>query len=471
MYPDWVLKHKKKGTNISKIGDKYYLYEVTSKWNKEKGRAQKITKGYLGRITEEGFIPKKEKASISLPVNPTVKSYGEALVAESVGKDILEKLRLHFPEYAETIFAAAVLRLIHTQPFKRLQGEFEHSFLSELFPEARLSKNSLTALLQSLGDSRERLSGFMREFTHEAEHLLFDGTSIITQSRKMGINNVGYNAHRQYDPQVNLMYAFSVESNRPVYYRVFAGNVRDVSAFELCVKESGLKGVTVIADKGFGSEDNFEMLTKTELDYIVPLKRNGKAYANTRFENGNKSNLDGYFIYGSRPIWYYQDEGICFFLDEDLRAREEKDYIMRIEKKLEGFSKEGFLEKQYKFGTIALRSNLKLSAEEVYSLYKQRGQIEQTFDLLKNLLDQDSSYMQSQSAMEGWAFINHISLLLCYNLYNMLRVKKLLAKFSVPDFISHLRYIHKIRISGEWYTSEVSKKTADFLSSLDIHIT
>ena len=34
MYPEWVLKHKTKGTNISRIKGKYYLYAVSSKWNK-----------------------------------------------------------------------------------------------------------------------------------------------------------------------------------------------------------------------------------------------------------------------------------------------------------------------------------------------------------------------------------------------------------------------------------------------------
>jgi len=48
MYPDWVIKQKRKGTNISCINGRYYLYAVGSVWNKEKGRAQKITQEYLG---------------------------------------------------------------------------------------------------------------------------------------------------------------------------------------------------------------------------------------------------------------------------------------------------------------------------------------------------------------------------------------------------------------------------------------
>ena len=50
-YPEWVLKHKAKGTQINCVNGHYYLYEVSSVWNKEKGRAQKITKAYLGTIT------------------------------------------------------------------------------------------------------------------------------------------------------------------------------------------------------------------------------------------------------------------------------------------------------------------------------------------------------------------------------------------------------------------------------------
>ena len=41
MYPDWVLKEKRPGTNISKIGNNYYLYEVTSQWDKEKSEQRK----------------------------------------------------------------------------------------------------------------------------------------------------------------------------------------------------------------------------------------------------------------------------------------------------------------------------------------------------------------------------------------------------------------------------------------------
>jgi transposase len=60
------------------------------------------------------------------------------------------------------------------------------------------------------------------------------------------------------------MYAFSCEQKQPIYYRVVSGNVRDVTSFKQAVKESGTQDVTVIADKGFGSKTNFELIRKIQ---------------------------------------------------------------------------------------------------------------------------------------------------------------------------------------------------------------
>ena len=471
MYPDWVLAQKKPGTNVAKIGNNYYLYEVASQWDKDKKRARKITKAYLGRITETGLIQKKGNKEAVNAAPPTVLHYGGAMLASQIGSEILERLREHFGQLAETIFTVAALRFLHSHPFKRLRLEYEHSYMSVMFGGLKLSGKSMSGILQKLGDDRATIIKFMQSFVGGSEHVLFDGTSIISKSKKMEHNNVGYNAHRQYDPQVNLLYAFSVCSSQPAYYRIVAGNIRDVTAFGLCVKESGIKNLTVVADKGFGSKKNFALLENSGLHYIVPLKRNSEAYAHTRFETGSKADFEGHFIFNTRPIWHYSSSGVYFYLDGELRVREEKDYCLRIEKGIESYSANGFLEKQFKFGTVALKTNLKLPAQEIFCLYKERANIEQTFDFLKNLLEQDKSYLQSQSAMEGWAFINHVSLLLCYRLYNLLREKKLLSRFSIADLIAHLKYIHKIKISGVWETSEISKKTIALCTELGLPIT
>ena len=67
-YPDWVLKHKTKGTELRKIRDKYYLYKVTSKWDPKKKKAKKVTLGQVGTISEEyGLIPTGMKRKGRIP--------------------------------------------------------------------------------------------------------------------------------------------------------------------------------------------------------------------------------------------------------------------------------------------------------------------------------------------------------------------------------------------------------------------
>ena len=113
-YPEWVEKHKKPGTNISCIRGKYYLYEVTSVWNKEKGRAQKKTGQYLGRITEEGLIPPKEKKKQAELTQPAIREYGASSTLYAIGTDIYEHLKDSFPEDASTVFSLAILRISST---------------------------------------------------------------------------------------------------------------------------------------------------------------------------------------------------------------------------------------------------------------------------------------------------------------------------------------------------------------------
>ena len=54
--PDWVKKYKTKGVEIRASGNRYYAYEMTSRWNREKKRADKITGRYLEVVTHDGIV-------------------------------------------------------------------------------------------------------------------------------------------------------------------------------------------------------------------------------------------------------------------------------------------------------------------------------------------------------------------------------------------------------------------------------
>ena len=111
-YPEWVLRHKRKGTQINCVNGHYYLYEVSSVWNKEKGRAQKITKAYLGTITEEGLIPPRTTRNLKLSDAASLshKEFGASQYLQDISGDIISSLKGQFPDIWQQIITVSFLR-------------------------------------------------------------------------------------------------------------------------------------------------------------------------------------------------------------------------------------------------------------------------------------------------------------------------------------------------------------------------
>jgi transposase len=453
-HPEWAIKHKVKGTELRLINGKYYLYKITSKWDKEKKVTKKITLGMIGRITqEEGLIPKGQRA-IKLKLQPSMraKEYGatHALI-DVLGSDIVEHLQKDFPEYWQTILVLALQKILNQSPLKNMEYYYQESYLSERYPKLNLSKNSLTSFMKTLGNNEEAMLSFKRRFLEGSKHIVFDITHLISQSYDMEINLQGYNSRNDFEPQVNLFYLFSTDLKMPAYYRVIPGNISGMKALRLTIDEAELKDCTVIGDKGFGSNENVVKLEEESLMYILPLRRNNANADYSRLRSREyKKAYDGHFFYNERPIFYYLNtqagRKYIMFFDSKLRQQEEADYLLRIEKKYENYAMEDFDEKQLSFGTLLMVTNTSLEPQEVYERYKSRMEVEAMFDTFKNTLVADASYMQSKESFESWVFINHIALLLYYRLLARLKTADLLKQYSPKDILIRLMRIQKINL-------------------------
>jgi transposase len=209
-----------------------------------------------------------------------------------------------------------------------------------------------------------------------------------------------------YDDMINLMCLFSARQQIPVYYRLLSGNIRDVSAFRLCLLESGVKDAIVIVDRGFASEKNIKALESEDLRFIIPLPRNSSYINYGKMKTGDKSLFEGYFRYQGRYIWFYscqvdEEKRVFLFLDEELRNREENDYLNRIENKTQDYSIEKFHGKRHAFGTVAIIENTGKKAEDVYCHYKSRGEVETMIDALKNILDAEGYTCRTKTLLKA----------------------------------------------------------------------
>jgi len=290
----------------------------------------------------------------------------------------------------------------------------------------------------------------------------------------MDIAKKGFNHSYNFDGQVNLLYIYSASQRMPVYYRLLPGNIRDVKSFKNTLIEAGIKNSVVIADKGFYSQPNIELLIAEGLSFIVPLKRDNPLINYQSIEDNTFKCGDNFFEFEKRFIWHtsYQSGELVLHLvlDDVLRVNEEKDYLSRISNNPEEYSIAKYHERKNRFGTIAFLCNKITGAKDAYETYKGRMYIETLFDSMKTVLEADHTYMQNEDTLQGWMFINHICLQWYQELYIELKDKELLKRISVNDYIQQLTDIKKIKINNQWHFNEFTHATKKLCDNLKIKI-
>jgi hypothetical protein len=483
--PEWVIPFKEPRTEIRLINGTYYKYQVEYKYNSSKGRTDKKTIRLLGKISEQsGFIPSdkdaiRQKASVIPKVD--IKTFGVYNLFSSLVANEISSFKTCFGDtVGETVLSFAMMRWAYQSPIKRAPNYHIHDFCSEVWMKNNISDKHISGALKQVGENREKLVEWMKSMldapeAHSGKFVMMDSTHAASLSEQLAINAKGYNPDHDYDPQVRLMYLFSAPLKQPVYFRLINGNITDSKSMSLCVREMNIKDVVYIADKGFYSAQNIRELNHEKLQYIIPLRRDNKLINFEPLLKANfKKELKTYFIYQERVIWYYQYEKdsmkLITFLDEKLRTKEESDYLQRIVSKPEEYSIDKYYEKLAGFGTLTHIYSITehLNAEQIYQAYKQRTEIETMFDGYKNFLKADTMYMQDRNVLEGWLAANFIAMIAYYRLFTRLKNANMLNNFSPKDIIETAKSIYKMKISGNWYLSEITVKTNDLFKKIEI---
>jgi transposase len=484
-FPDWVEKQKRTGHEIKCIRGQYYMYKLKSKWDTQRKKAKKVSGEYIGKVTPNGLMPKKKHLNIAAPVYAL--EYGASAFILSLAEDVLNSLKQHFEaRTAERVFTTAMLRLISPSPFCRAGEHYETSWMSKALPHLALSPASVTKLLNTVGKDRVACTAFMRETMGASPYYLIDGTRTVSASDYIFRAAPGHSKTKSFLPQINQVYimALSESGGTPVFYRNVAGNIPDVSALELTVKDALIAGATFIGDTGFASNDNFTLLVESGLDYIVPLKRNTSevSLSDIAFED--------VFSYHHRTIWAHSEDRdgyrICVFRDERLKNNEMTDFVERAEKAnaatkakrsfdpnrdaLRDVSSET-IKKAQEFGIIVIRaSHMDVPPQKIYEVYKLRWEIEQMFDTMRNVCENDASYMHDDIGFEAWSFIGHITLMVACRILALLKKKELSKQWSLTGILDHLSHIYAVQIADGWRIAETTKKTRELTTKLNFDL-
>ena len=490
-HPQWALDQKRPGTELRCIRGKYYLYECSSFYDKEKKKTRKKTGAYLGMVTEErGLVPPRRrqveienqkldeeagsgKLSVPEPKLGQVCEYGLSSFITSQCGELTDNLKAALPAAWNRIIAMAYCRLRSQSPLKYIQDDFADSYLSQSLGTSGLSARSLTDFLKTLGKNREGILDFMRKYAGAGGNILFDGTDILSASAKMDFPRMSKTKLGGFAEAINLMMAFSTRQMLPVYYRILPGNVKDITAFMTSLDEFGDTSATAIGDKGFYSKNNVEELEKRNVNYIIALRRSTSGLDYGVFDNHNS---EGHFFYAGRLIKFSSQsiEGRKAYLYYDAKhaAEEETDYLRRVDdEKHDKYTMETYARKAPQFGTIALLVSGDIQARQAFDDYKSRCEVEQEIDVLKTDLDALTSYMQDNDRLEGWMFINFIALHIFYMIRRRLVQSKLTEKMSTREAIRILCRQRTVRLNDQWRLAEASSKDKAQLEALGVPIT
>jgi len=276
--PDWIKKYKEPHTDIRRIGNGFYKYEVAFVYSKTKKRTEKKTIRLLGKITEkDGFIPSSKdtlrRMSEELP-KVDIKTFGVFNLFSDLMKEEIASLKEAFgDEQAERLLSFSMMRWAYQTPIKRATYYHSHDLCSEEWATKNMSDKTVSLNLKWFGENREQVVGWMRSLLKDAPEdeqnfVLMDSTHAISVSENLSINAKGYNPDFDFDKQIRLMYLFSAQMKQPVYYRLINGSITDVKSMSLCIKEMNVKDKAVfIADKGFFSAKNVAMMNEEKLSY------------------------------------------------------------------------------------------------------------------------------------------------------------------------------------------------------------
>ena len=463
---------------IRSISGHFYVYEISSRWDPEKKKAVKVTGKAIGKITlEDGFVPNTYGMRRTTPLYPIVKNYGAYAILQQLSGSLEDRLKKIFPDIYREISAVAMLRLVTGCRENRIQSEFEASFLNDIYQDIDFGDSAVRNLIQMLGTRTSEMAAFMRLYMSPGSKLMFDGTSIFTRADDSYARK-GYNPDHTQETQIRLLYIFDRTSFMPVFYRMIPGNITDKSALMETIEASGCRNCMIIGDKGFYSKKNVSFLMKNNMTYILPLQYNTKLIPEAFTEDIDDHKYDGCFTYKGRNIWHKTlDSGIkgnkvYIFRDDRRKLNAEVKFMQKKEADYEGMEDATIFDDNRK-GMFAFVSNTGSNAKQLYLTYKERWDIEQCFDYLKNSVQIGASYKRTNEELEAWSFINHISLLYFYGVVKALRETELSDKYSPEDIIAIGKNIYRVRErynSKENRLSEIPKADVDLLNSLGVKL-
>ena len=174
------------------------------------GRSLPVNGPTIGHIIDGKFVPLDEISPVR-EQGADMKDWGNVVYCDMLFKDILsELLAVYNRSDALKIYCIAILRVCYPGiKDYELKDAYEESFLSELYPDAALSRNTVSEFFYSLGRAYSRIVLFMQNRAKAISldhHILIDGTLKSNESEVNSLSTF-HEKRVQKEQEISLYYS------------------------------------------------------------------------------------------------------------------------------------------------------------------------------------------------------------------------------------------------------------------------
>ena len=374
-------------------------------------------------------------------------------------QDIAAPLRKYFSS-ANEIMAMASVKAVRNTPLKYIDDAYSKLYMSRIM-DASVSHSTIAIKLREIGSDIKAQHEFFKELIDDENTYLYDLSSIFSYSENINLAERGYNKDHIFLDQINFSLLFSEDRKLPVALKIYPGSIRDVKTVKKTIDEFRLYTSIIVMDRGFVSMDMINYMSDN-MKYIQPLRRNSKLI-------DYSINMDGSFTYRGRGIRYGSMEygNYTLYVYEDARLRGEEISNSIVARTVNPEIKVH----EERLGKISLISNIGKAPDEIYLIYKEREDIEQCFDAMKNEMENDKTYLRDNDAIRGYFFVSFIALYIHYRLLEILRINDLIGKYSVNELLFELSKVYAVEYSDDKIEfNEIPKRVESLMNKISMDI-
>ena len=433
------------------------------------GRKIPIEGPIIGHIIDGAYVPKPTTPNISMS-NCDYKRWADVKFCVDSNKDILDDLlSVYSRKDAFRVFTIAVLRAIDPDINDyELSSEYKETWLSEMYPDVALSKNTVGDFLYNLGLTCSRITEFMRIRTDRVSadhHVAVDGTLKSDESKVNTFSDYSRKALKKGTRDISVIFAYDVTTGEPVCSKAYPGNQVDVSVLEDFIRTNKVDRGIIVADKGFSYNAAKKAFSeRPELHFLIPLRRNADVIGRFRMYDYNSTlkeypgvtcrkerMFDGKFLYSYRDAQRASEEEIAWTkANNDCDPRE-----------LNELRKE--------FGSIVFISDVDMDMLTAYRAYGERWKLEVMFMFYKDILRFDQTRVHEDCSVMGTEFINFLSILMVCRMRKVFENVEQLKGVPFNTVIKKLKRVSKIRDpNGQWAVREITDKEQALMTELGI---